>query len=284
MHARGVERVVAIADAQKSGALLESLGAEPRHFFQLASRAKAAVGVAIGDNARGQSGAEAGDARQQRRRSGVEIDADRVDAILHHRVERARQLEFREIMLVLADADGFGVDLDQFGQRVLQAPRDRHGAAQGHVEIGQFAGRVGRGRINRGAGLRHHDLGQFLLRQLRREFGGQLVGLARRRAVADGDQFDLVQTAQPSERQQRVVPAPLRLMRIDHPGVDHFAGGVHHRHFDAGAEAGIEAHGGARSGGRGEQQIAQIARENFYGLILGVLPQAGRADRPTAKF
>ena len=64
-------------------------------------------------------------------------------------------------------------------------------------------------------------------------------------------------------------------MRIDHPRVDHLAGGVHHRHFDPGAKAGIETHGGARSGGRGQQQIAQIARENFYGLILGVLPQPG---------
>ena len=65
----------------------------------------------------------------------------RVDAILDHRVERARQLELVDIVLVLADADRFRVDLDQFGERVLQAPRDGDGAAQRDVEVGQFARR-----------------------------------------------------------------------------------------------------------------------------------------------
>ena len=77
MHAGGIERIVAIANAQKAGALLEGLGAEPRHFFQLASARKAAVGVAIGDDARRPADSPRPDTRaRQRRRGGVEIDAD----------------------------------------------------------------------------------------------------------------------------------------------------------------------------------------------------------------
>ena len=109
-----------------------------------------------------------GHARQQRRRGGVDVHADRVHAILDHRIERARQLGLADIVLVLADADRFRIDLHQFRQRVLQAARDRHRAAQRHVQLGQFARGEFGGRIDRGAGFRHHDLGQL-------QFGTRLI-------------------------------------------------------------------------------------------------------------
>ena len=52
----------------------------------------------------------------------------------------------------------FGIDLDQLGERILQPPRDRHRAAQRHVELGQLLRRIGGGGIDRGPGLRHDDL------------------------------------------------------------------------------------------------------------------------------
>jgi hypothetical protein len=55
-------------------------------------------------------------------------------------LKRARQLLFGDIVLVLADADGFRVDLYQFRQRVLQATGDGDGAAMRHVEVGQLTG------------------------------------------------------------------------------------------------------------------------------------------------
>ena len=51
-----------------------------------------------------------------------------------HAGQRRVQLFGVHIVLVLAHADGFGVDLDQLGQRVLQAPRNRNRAAQRHVQ------------------------------------------------------------------------------------------------------------------------------------------------------
>ena len=165
MHRRGIERIVAGGDAQEAGALLERLGAEPRHLLQRLAGPEGAVRVAVGDDALRQRLADARDARQQRRRCRVEVDADAVDAILDHGIERARQLEFAEIVLVLADADRLRIDLHQFGQRILQPARDRHRAAQGHVEAGQLLRRIGRGRIDRRAGFRHHDLLQLELRQ-----------------------------------------------------------------------------------------------------------------------
>ena len=167
----------------------------------------------------------------------------RVDAILHHRVERARQLEFREIVLVLADADAFGVDLDQFGQRVLQAPRDGNGAAQGDVEIGQFARRH-RPKPNRPR-RRPPTPRSWSVSAPAVWPRVRLASLSVSRDAVPlpmAISSTLCMTAQPPSASKRLVPAPLRLVRIDHPGVDHLAGGVHHRHLDAGAKAGIEAH------------------------------------------
>ena len=220
-----------------------------------------------------EAGTDARHPRQQRRGSGVGIDADRVDAIFDDGIERARQLGFAEIVLILADPDRFRIDLDQFGQRILQTPRDRHRAAQGHVELRQFLGCKGRGRIDRSAGFRHHDLRHFQIRQQLDQIHRQFVGLARCGAVADRDEIDTVLHRQFAQRRQRLVPAPLRFMRIDRRGGHHLAGGIDDRDLDAGAEAGIEAHGHARAGRRRQQQVAQIRRKHAHGFGFGRSPQ-----------
>ena len=44
-------------------------------------------------------------------------------------------------MLVLAHPDGLGFDLDEFRERVLQAPGNRDRAAQADIEARKFLGR-----------------------------------------------------------------------------------------------------------------------------------------------
>ena len=77
MHRRGVERIVAGGDAQEARALLERLGPEPRHVLQRLAGPEGAVRVAVGDDALGQRLADARDARQQRHRRRVQVDARR---------------------------------------------------------------------------------------------------------------------------------------------------------------------------------------------------------------
>ncbi len=95
MHARGVERIVAVGDAQEARRLLEGFRPEPRHLLQRGAAAEGAVGVAVRDDVAGERLAEAGDAREQRHRRGVDVDADRVHAVLDDGVERARELGLR---------------------------------------------------------------------------------------------------------------------------------------------------------------------------------------------
>ena len=96
---------------------------------------------------------DAGDVAQQRPGRRVEIHAHAVDAAFDHRFERFVQLALIDVVLILADADGFRVELDQLRQRVLQTARDGDGAAHGEIEVGKFLARdVGSG-INGSAGF-----------------------------------------------------------------------------------------------------------------------------------
>ena len=217
---RGVERVVAVARCAGSRPPARSSwrrGAAPRGAGGDCGRRRARR-----DGARcwpPSDRAEPGDARQQRRRGGVDVDADGVDAVLDHRVERARQLGLVDVVLVLADADRLGVDLHQLGERVLQAARDRHRAAQRDVEVGKLAAPQLGGRVDRGAGLADHHLGQAQLGMPLDQVGGQAVGLARGGAVADADQLHRVlrRQARPACA-MRAVPVVARRVRVDGRG------------------------------------------------------------------
>ena len=63
-------------------------------------------------------------------------------------------------------------------------------------------------------------------------------------------------------------------MRIDGIGRHDLAGRVHHRDLHAGAKARIEPQRRARAGGRGEQQVAQVAGEDPDAFVLGESPEA----------
>jgi hypothetical protein len=158
----GVERLGAVADAQEAGALLEGLGAEARHLQQRFARGEGALRVAMRHDGRGERRAETGHMREQRGGGHVEVDADRVHRILHHRRQRLRQASLIDVVLVLSDADRLRRHLHEFRQRVLKAAGDGDGTAQRHVKIGELAVGELRGGINRGAGLRDDHLGRAL--------------------------------------------------------------------------------------------------------------------------
>ena len=107
------------------------------------------------------------------------------------------------------------------------------------------------------------------------EFARQFVGFAAGRAIANGDQVHTVLLAQFGQGVQRSVPIFARFVGVDGGGFHQLAGGVHHRHFDAGADAGIEPHHHPGPCGCGQQQIAQVVGKHLDRHLFRLLAQAG---------
>ena len=267
VHRRCVERVVAVADAQEAGALLEGLGAQAAAPSSSCLRLrKAPLRVAPAHDVLGHA-STTGPTR---------ASAARADAVLRSTPTaftqssttassvRASSLWF-DVVLVLADADRLGIDLHQLGQRILQAARDRHRAAQGHVEVGNsFAANSDAEYTEAPASLTT----TFCIFELGRELdqvGGQLVGLAAGGAVADRDQV--------RRRASRTARASVcsdpsqslaRLVRIDGGGVDQLAGA--RRPPPPSRRCGCPGRGPSRrawAGRRGQQQVAQVVGEDL---------------------
>ena len=114
--------------------------------------------VAVGDDIGRHLGAQPGHVPEQRRRSGVDIDSNIVDDRLDYGIQGLRQQFLVHVVLVETHTDRFGIDLDQFGQRILQAPGDAHRTTHRNIHIRQLLpGQLG-GRIDRGAGLADHGI------------------------------------------------------------------------------------------------------------------------------
>ena len=159
-----IQRVVATLNSKKAGSLLEGLVSQARHLTQCLATCKRTLGIAMLNDALGHRSAKPGNTRQQRRRCRVEVDTDRIDAILDHCIEASGQFTLIDIMLILADPNGFGIDFDQLSQGILQPSGDRDRASQAHIDLRKLACCKGRGRIDRCARLRNRRLGQAQLR------------------------------------------------------------------------------------------------------------------------
>ncbi len=278
MHGGRIQRIVAVHDAQEAGGLLERLGAQARHFPQrIASRRRRRAhrdGVTM-FSASGRR--QPGDARQQRRRCGVHIDAHGVHAILDHCIQRASQpwsgshradtgrrrwTSDRSSPVRPADPAG--------GARSIP----RHAASHPGPETRWRP--APKPNTPRRRPPRRRSLVSFSSRMPLHQLGRQLVGFARGRAVADADQIHCVLLRQRGERRQRAVPvvarhdadtrwrfpAPCRCDRtiatltpVRMPGSSPMVD--------------------ARAGGRGQQQVVQVAREHPNRLFFGALAQLG---------
>src|SRR5690606_5939524 len=130
-----IQGVLSVAYAQEARSLLKRLFAKARYLFERFATDVGSIGIAPGDNILCQTGAQARDTSQQRGRSGVYVNAYGVNAVFYNGVKGANQLALVDIVLILANADGLGVDLDQFCQWVLQSTGNRDRATQADVKF-----------------------------------------------------------------------------------------------------------------------------------------------------
>ena len=119
MHGGVVQRILCARHTEESGALFIRLGSQLCHLFQLFPVSEYAVFRPVRHDVLGDGLVDAGDVGQQGERGGVQVYAYVVHAVLHHAVQRRRQLRLGHIVLILSHADRLRVDLHQFRQRVL---------------------------------------------------------------------------------------------------------------------------------------------------------------------
>ena len=114
-----VEWVLAAADAQKARGVEICLGSQLGDLLKLAAIGKGTVFLAVGHDVFGHARRDARYVSQQACARGIHVDAHAVDDVLHHMAQGARKLGLVKVVLVLANADGLGRDLDELCQRVL---------------------------------------------------------------------------------------------------------------------------------------------------------------------
>ena len=135
VNRRAVQRVFAAHHTQKAGGLFKCFVTQPRHLLQRITIGKDAILFPIADNIGGDGAVQAGNTRQQWCRGGIDINAHRINTVFHHAIQAACQFDLADIVLVLANANGFRINFYQLGKRVLQTTGNRYSTTVGHIKI-----------------------------------------------------------------------------------------------------------------------------------------------------
>ena len=268
-----VQRLAA-AHAQEAGGLLERLRPQPAHPLQRRPAGERALALAVLDDPLRQRRAHPGHVLQQLRRRRVHVHADRVDARVHHLAELLAQRPRVHVVLVLADADAAGVDLDQLRQRVLQPAADRDRAAQRHVQRRQLVPRHVRRRVDGRALLADRD-DRHRVGLVRQGRAHEPLRLAAARAVADRDQVGPVAGDQVHQDGGGPTPLALAALGVQRRRLQDPARLVERGQLDPGPQPGVEGDDAARAGRGRQQQVAEVLAEDLDRGPVGALLQLG---------
>ena len=238
VHGSIVERIVSTRYAQESGALLVGLSAQSGDALQFLARAESTVRGAIIHNVLRQSRSESRNVGEQVLTCGVEVYAHGVYATLNGEVERLFEGGLVHVVLVLSDANGLRVNLDQFRQRVGKAAPDADGATHRDVVVGKFVARNFRSRIYGRPIFTHEENGE--VGQVERAH--QLFGFAACCAIADGYGFNMVLLDERREFSARARPFVAGLMGEDGVVVQQVALRIEAHHLASRSETRVNAH------------------------------------------
>ena len=274
MNCSFVQFIFGVGQAQKSRALFKCLGAKALDLFQLGTAGKFALFLTVGYNIFGCAARNTRHTAQQRRAGGVQVHTHAVHAVFHHAVQRFFQPLLRHIVLVLAHAHGFGFNFHQFCQGVLQAAGNGNGAAQIDIKLRELGSSQLAGRIHRSAGLAYHHI-LHTAADLTDHIGGKHFGFLAGGAVANGNDLHTVLF-------NKILQNFLGLLHtlefrhgIDHRGVQHLAGGIHHRHLTAHAIAGVQPKRHFALDGRLQQKLAQVISKHRDRAFVGGIGKLG---------
>ena len=173
-----------------------------------------------------------------------------------------------DIMLVLADADGFRVDFDQLGQRIHKAAANGNGSAHCEIEVREFLTSNFRGGINRSARLAHHHDHKGCRQAERADECFRLAGSS---AIADGDGLDFIAIHKRLDDFSCLGTVAGPFFGIDHLVGEEFTLGIEHSEFATGAEAGINGENDLLTKRRGQEELAKVFSKNPDRFLIGFL-------------
>ena len=271
MHRRGIQRLLS-AHPQEAGTLFKGFRSQFADLFKVCTGGKP-VFIPIGNNILGNGVINARHMAQKFHRGRLKVHADRGHTVLHHTRQRPLQLRLLEIVLILADTNGLGVNLDQFRQRILHAPRNGNRSALKHRILGQFLGRVLGGRPYAGAGLVDNGVGDT--RQFRQKGGDKLLAFPGSRSVSNRNSRHMMPPAHADNHLPGLFLLPLlpgqrkeRNARLkDAPG------GIHHRQLAAVMVTRIHAKGHPSADRRLHQELPQVVGKDMDGALVGPVRQ-----------
>ena len=238
MDGAGIEGMRAVADAKKSRRLLKGLGAEAADVQEFLAGFERAACIAMGDEAGCGAAVQTGNIREKVAGGGVQLHAHFIHAGDDDIVEGALERGLIDIMLVLADADRFRIELHKFRKRIHETAANGDGATDGQIKIGELLAGDLAGRVDRGTALADdNDL----------EGGGKVeffdkgLRLTGGRAIADGDGLDFVNPDHVLDRF-----GGFDLLGAALAGIDDFVGEelslpVEQDNLATGSEAGVDA-------------------------------------------
>ena len=205
-------------------------------------------------------------------------DSSAGDAVLRSVCE----LFLRHVVLVLSDTDGLRVDLDEFRERILQPAADGDGGPDVDVEVRELFRRELRGGVDGRAGFRHDHVGDAsagLLFELADGLRGEDLGLFRGRAVADGDDVDVVFLQKFLDGVLRLRVLAVAVGDVDDRRVEDLAGAVDDRGLAAHAVAGVQSEDDLVLDRRRHEERPQVLGEHLDGVLVRPVFQR-RADLP----
>ena len=250
-----IQRVLGTGDTHKAGSLFKGLGAKALHVLQSFAASIGTILFAVLHNSFRKGAAEACHMGKERSRGAVHVHAHHVHATFHHFVQTLLQFALVHVVLVLAHPDRLGLHLHEFCQGVLQATTDRNCSTGGHVFLREFLDGDHAGAVHGSTGFAHDDAGRNLALELQGHLATECVGLAACRAVADGDQVNLVLVNELHQVHAGTGLVILGLVGVNHAMVQELAILIQNGHLAARTETRVQGQHSLVASRSGQQYI-----------------------------
>ena len=244
--------------------MLIGFGAQTFDLHQFFSAFDRADTVTVIDNIVGNGFVNPGYVFEQRYRSPVDVNPDVINRIFNGCFQNPFQFFLIDIMLILTNADMFGIDFDQFRQGILKPAANGNGPPDRNIDIRVFFGSQFRGRINRCSGFIDDDILDRHLGFFDR-FGHKLFRFPGSSTVTDGNNIDLMAFNQFDQLFFCFFNLTFAKGGVDSGIIQHLADLIENGNLAAGSKGWVKAHRDLFFKRWLEQQFFQVEGKHLDG-------------------